>query len=95
VAEAVHTLATSKRHAGPEAGARHPIGQNDVAGEIFTLSDASDLVSWARGQSYVNRLAFWSLSRDNGGCPGQTWASPTCSGLSQIAWQFSGIFATY
>jgi hypothetical protein len=80
---------------GDAIGITPMIGQNDVAGEIFTLSNASALVSWARGQSYVNRLAFWSLSRDNGGCPGQTWASPTCSGLSQTTWQFSGIFAAY
>jgi hypothetical protein len=49
-------------------------------------------VTWAKGQSFINRLAFWSLSRDNGGCPGQTFASPTCSGVSQSTWQFAGIF---
>jgi hypothetical protein len=52
-------------------------------------------VSWAKSQSYVNRLAFWSLSRDNGDCPGQTWASPICRGVAQSDWQFSSIFGTY
>ena len=68
------------------------IGQNDTQNEIFTIDNASALVTWARGQSYINRLAFWSLSRDNGGCPGQTFASPICSGVSQSTWQFSSIF---
>jgi chitodextrinase len=68
------------------------IGQNDTQGEIFTLSNASAFVTWARGQSYINRLAFWSMSRDNGSCPGQTFASPTCSGVAQSTWQFSSIF---
>jgi len=71
------------------------IGVNDTSTEIFTTSNASAFVSWAKGQSYINRLAFWSLSRDNGGCAGQTWASATCSGVSQSNWQFSGIFAGF
>ena len=85
----------ARNQTGDMIGITPMIGQNDVQGEIFTLSDASGLVSWARGQSYINRLAFWSISRDNGGCPGQTWASPTCSGVSQGTWQFSSIFRGY
>jgi hypothetical protein len=80
---------------GDTIGLTPMIGQNDNQAELFSLSNASSLVSWAKGQSYVQRMAFWSLSRDNGGCAGQTFASPTCSGVSQSNWQFSGIFAGF
>jgi hypothetical protein len=82
----------TRNQTGDTIGVTPMIGQNDTQGEIFTLSNASAFVTWAKGQSYINRLAFWSLSRDNGGCPGQTWASPTCSGVSQSTWQFSSVF---
>jgi chitinase len=71
------------------------IGINDTNTEFFTLQNASDLASWARGQSYINRLAFWSLSRDNGGCANQGFASPTCGGVLQNTWQFSQMFAPF
>jgi chitodextrinase len=83
---------THNQYPNDGIGVTPMIGQNDTQNEIFTLSNASDFVAWARGQSYINRLAFWSLARDNGGCPGQTFASPTCSGVSQSTWQFSSIF---
>lgn len=83
---------THSQVSGPKIGITPMIGQNDTGGEIFTLTDASHLVSWANGQSYVGLMAFWSLGRDNGGCPGQTWASATCSGVSQSNWQFSRTF---
>lgn len=85
----------TRAQTGDMIGVTPMIGQNDVQGEIFTLSDASALVTWARQQAYINRLAFWSMSRDNGSCPGQTWASPTCSGVAQTTWQFSSIFNGY
>ncbi len=68
------------------------IGQNDSPGEIFSLADAQTLVNWAKGTSYVTRLAFWSVGRDNGGCAGSGSASPSCSGVSQSNYQFSSIF---
>lgn len=67
------------------------IGQNDSAGEIFTLSNASGLVTFARNNG-IQLLAFWSVGRDNGGCPGGGSASPSCSGISQSQFQFSSIF---
>jgi hypothetical protein len=79
----------TRNQTGDPIGVTPMIGQNDTQGEIFTLSNASSLTTWARGQSYISRLAFWSLGRDNGGCPGQTFASPTCSGVSQSTWAFS------
>jgi len=68
------------------------IGQNDTPGEIFRLSDTNAVLNFANANSYVTRLAFWSLARDNGGCPSQTFASPTCSGIAQSNLQFSHSF---
>jgi chitodextrinase len=82
----------TRNQTGDMIGVTPMIGQNDTQNEIFTIANATAFVTWARGQSYINRLAFWSMSRDNGGCPGQTFASPTCSGVSQSTWQFSSIF---
>ncbi len=68
------------------------IGQNDTSGEIFTLADATTVVDFAEANSYVTRLAYWSVGRDNGSCAGDTSASPSCSGISQSTYQFAGIF---
>jgi chitinase len=68
------------------------IGHNDT-GPTFSLADASKLVSWANGQ-HVGRLAFWSVGRDNGGCPNGS-VQPTCSGIAQSTYQFTGIFRGY
>jgi Glycosyl hydrolases family 18 len=86
---------THSQVSGPQIGVTPMIGQNDTSGEIFTLQDASNVASWANGQSYVGILAFWSLGRDNGGCPGQTYASATCSGVSQNTYQFSQAFEAF
>src|SRR5262245_30375038 len=85
----------TRNQTGDMIGVTPMIGQNDTQSEIFTLANASAFVTWARGQAYINRLAFWSMSRDNGGCPGQTFASPTCSGVAQSTWQFSMIFSGF
>jgi regulation of enolase protein 1 (concanavalin A-like superfamily) len=71
------------------------IGQNDAQGEIFTLANARTVLSFANGLNYVNTLAFWSAGRDNGGCPGSTTASATCSGLSQTNFQFTATWKPY
>jgi hypothetical protein len=92
---AQQAAAATRSQTGDNIGVTPMIGVNDTNTEIFTLSNASAFVSWAKGQTYINRVAFWSLSRDNGGCAGQTFASPTCSGVSETNWQFSGIFAGF
>jgi chitinase len=68
------------------------IGQNDQAGEIFTIANAQSLVSFANSHG-VGRLAFWSIGRDQP-CPGGAGggASPNCSSISQTALQFTAIF---
>lgn len=75
-------------------GATPMIGQNDSSGEIFTTADASTVESYAAQQG-IAWLSFWSEGRDNGGCPGDTTASSTCSGVSQSAGQFTQAFQAF
>jgi len=70
-------------------------GQNNTSGEIFTLSDADEVVAFAQANNYVGWLSFWSLGRDNGGCPGNTTASATCSGISQNTYDFTNKFKIF
>jgi chitodextrinase len=83
---------THNQYPNDPIGVTPMIGINDTNTEFFTLQNARDFVAWAKGQSYINRLAFWSLARDNGSCPNQGFASPVCSGISQNTWEFSSIF---
>lgn len=71
------------------------IGINDTNTEIFQLSDATSLLNFANANSYISRIAMWSVARDNGGCPNQGFASPTCSGISQANWAFANIFKPF
>ena len=71
------------------------IGQNNTQGEIFDLSDADQLLAYARTASYVGWLSFWSVGRDNGGCPGQTTASASCSGIAQSSYEFTDTFMAF
>jgi len=68
------------------------IGQNDQAGEIFTIANAQSVVSFANSNG-VGRLAFWSIGRDQP-CPGGPGggASPNCSSINQSTLQFTGVF---
>jgi chitinase len=65
------------------------IGRN-FNGKIFQVEDGQQLVSWAN-QNQIGSLAFWSVGRDNGGCPGGG-ISPSCSSISQSQYQFTNIF---
>ena len=70
------------------------IGQNDTSGEIFTLADAATVESYAAQQG-IALLSFWAEGRDNGGCPGDTSASSTCSGISQSSGAFTQAFQAF
>ncbi|MGH3159889.1 MAG: carbohydrate-binding protein [Streptosporangiaceae bacterium] len=70
------------------------IGQNDTSDEIFTLADAATVESYAAQQG-IAMLSFWSEGRDNGGCPGTTTASSTCSGISQSSGAFTEAFQAF
>jgi hypothetical protein len=71
------------------------IGRNDVSVEVFDLSDASQLLSFAQGTSCVRALAMWSSTRDNGSCGAQAYASPSCSSIVQSEFAFTNIFKAY
>src|SRR6266536_1345709 len=68
------------------------IGRNDT-GPIFSIADGQKLVSWAN-TNHIGSLGFWSVGRDNGGCPGGP-VSPTCSSISQSQYQFTSIFGGF
>ena len=70
------------------------IGQNDSPGEIFSLADTSTVESHAASEG-IALVSFWAEGRDNGGCPGQTSASSTCSGLSQGTGAFTQAFQAF
>ena len=67
------------------------IGQNDVPSERFYVSDAAEILNWAQEperRPWVRLLSFWSLNRDNGGCPGGP-AQSGCSGVAQEKFEFT------
>jgi hypothetical protein len=70
------------------------IGQNDSAGEIFSLSNASQVLSFAQTNK-IGELSFWEVPRDNGNCAGSTTASDTCSGVSQSQYQFTDLWKPF
>jgi len=66
------------------------IGINDINSEVFQLSDAQLLLSYAQNNGW-GLLSFWSAARDNQ-CPQPVNSSQnTCSGVTQTPWEFSGI----
>jgi chitinase len=70
------------------------LGQNDSAGEIFSLSNASQVLTFAQ-QNQIGELSFWAVSRDNGSCPGSTGSSDTCDGLSQASYAFTNLWKVF
>ncbi len=76
-------------------GATPMIGQNDIDGEVFTLSDAKAFAAFARDRG-LGRVSTWSLNRDHE-CDA-TFSnvavhSNTCSGVKQEPLAFSKLFA--
>ncbi|WP_432104517.1 glycoside hydrolase family 18 protein [Streptomyces sp. bgisy091] len=71
------------------------IGVNDVASEVFTVEDATQLVEFARGKG-LGRLAMWSGTRD-AQCPGgaKPAADPTCSSIVQEPLAFTKAFGAF
>jgi chitinase len=73
------------------------IGQNDVAGERFTVDNAQGLVGFAK-QVGLGRVSMWSLNRDHQ-C-GSSFAqvglqSNTCSGTVQGQLAFAHLFSQF
>lgn len=78
-------------------GATPMIGQNDVADEIFGLSDASQLLDFAQSQ-HIRRISMWSSNRDQPCGPNYAnveIVSTNCSGIDQEAGAFTTTFAPF
>ena len=71
------------------------IGVNDTNSEVFTPSDASQLVKFAASKK-LGMLAFWSVGRDKE-CPGgaKAYAEATCSSIAQSPFEFSKLFKRF
>ncbi|MFE4450993.1 cellulose binding domain-containing protein [Streptomyces sp. NPDC056796] len=71
------------------------IGVNDVATEIFTVEDATQLVAFAREKG-IGRLSMWSGTRD-AQCAGgaKPTADATCSSILQEPLAFTKAFAAF
>ncbi|WP_328679061.1 chitinase [Streptomyces sp. NBC_00343] len=70
------------------------IGQNDSAGEVFTLDNARSVEALDASRG-IALTSYWSQNRDNGGCAGSTSAQSTCSGVSQNSGDFARIFQAF
>jgi hypothetical protein len=92
---AISAAQNTRSQTGLNIGITPMIGKNDTQNETFTLANATEVLNFAKANAYVNMIAMWSVNRDNGGCPGQTSASPTCSGLSQSTFAFVNIFKSF
>lgn len=71
------------------------LGVNDTNSEVFTPSDASQLVKFAASK-HLGMLAFWSAGRDKE-CPGgaKAYAEATCSSIAQSPFAFSKLFKRF
>ena len=60
------------------------LGQNDASDEITSVTDMSQIASWAKTNGLAG-IHYWSFDRDTP-CPGVSKgllsASPTCNGVS-------------
>ena len=72
------------------------IGQNDVAGEVFSLNSAKGLNEFVLSHS-LGRVSMWSLNRDKTCGPNYVdvkRASDACSGVSQGNQKFADLLAS-
>src|SRR4029077_2853470 len=86
----------SDGQAWQRTGATPMIGQNDIAGEVFGLDDAHQLVTFAE-LNHLGRVSMWSANRDQDcgpNYPNVQVVSDSCSGVAQSAGEFAGIFGS-
>ena len=71
-------------------------GHTDQPSELFTQSDFSALLSYARA-NHFGWFSYWSLNRDRACDPSvpHNWADGACSSVTQQPWDFSKIVAQY
>jgi hypothetical protein len=68
------------------------IGINDVQSEVFTLSDAHQILDFA-DQNNLGEIGMWSVARDSTGTLGVV--GPHGSGIQQNPYDYSKIFAQF
>jgi len=71
------------------------IGQNDTAGEVFSMSEAKDLNTFARSHG-VGRMSMWSANRDvtcGSNYVDTEVVSDSCSGVNEGTQTFAGLLS--
>lgn len=81
----------SSEEAWGMVGVTPMIGVNNVGG-THHLGDAREVASFVEEKG-IGLVSFWSIDRDNGGCPDGS-VSATCSGIAQDPYAFSNIYNT-
>ena len=66
------------------------IGKNDVAPEVFTISDTAKVAQYARANG-VGFVGWWEATRDKP-CTGGSTALYLCTGTSDAQWAYSRAF---
>jgi hypothetical protein len=74
-----------------KVGVTPMLGVNDNTSEVFGLTDAQQLITFAK-QNHLNELAFWEVTRDANACQG---GLSKCTNITQTPYQFSKLFAGY
>lgn len=71
-------------------------GHTDQPSELFTQSDFSALLSFAKA-NHPAWFAYWSANRDRACDPSvpHNWADGTCSSVAQNPWDFTKILVQY
>ncbi|KAJ3369781.1 hypothetical protein HDU91_006905 [Kappamyces sp. JEL0680] len=91
-AKATYAQTQAAGMTGCKIGVTPMIGQNDVASEVFTQSDAQKLLAFAQSNSWISELAMWSANRDVNNPTGPLYAS---SQISQTTYEFASIFSKF
>ncbi|HEX7444497.1 MAG TPA: hypothetical protein VF320_11440, partial [Acidimicrobiales bacterium] len=87
------TFAMDSATAYAHMGVSSMNGQTDEADETVSSADYQTILAYAR-TNHLARLTFWSVNRDRP-CPSGTAAGNTCSGIAQVADQFTALTAGY
>ncbi|RKE22348.1 chitinase [Streptomyces sp. TLI_171] len=68
-------------------------GKTDESDETVTTADFTTMLNYAKSH-HLARFTFWAVNRDRA-CPSGTPAGDACSGISQSAYAFTKIIASY
>jgi chitinase len=71
------------------------IGLNDVKPEVFSLSDARQVIDWAQSNPVLTRLTMWSVERDAACAEGSARVGSRCSGVAEQQYEFSAILNSF